>query len=202
VEYSYRKSRIEVKIKEAFKKLKRYGNFFIFILTLLVTYLLVKNQEYISSLRVYGYIGGFISGMLIPFGWVAIPAFTTLFMLGKGLDTWTLTFTGTSGALMSNLFLLYWSRSLLKNMEFLKKVRKEIWLFFVRSHFRNVVKSRYSHYIVPALASFIFASPLPNQWGITLLSLSEYETWKIILFVILFSFLEVFFTVNLGKILQ
>jgi hypothetical protein len=67
-------------------------------------------------------------------------------------------------------------------MEFLQKVKKWIWLISVKSELRKIIKSKYSPYIVPALASCIFASPLPNPWGITLLALSDYKIWKIFLF--------------------
>jgi hypothetical protein len=163
VKYSYTRRRIEVRVEKILKKLRRYTNFFLFLLTFLITYFLVKNQEYIFSFKLYGYLGGFVSGIFIPFGWVAIPAFTTLFMLGKELDTWILTFLGTMGTLTSNLYLIYWSKSI-SRMEFLLKIKKQLWLFTVRSKLRRIVRFNYLHNIIPALAGLIFTSPLPNQW--------------------------------------
>ncbi|MDI6806981.1 MAG: hypothetical protein QMD14_04190, partial [Candidatus Aenigmarchaeota archaeon] len=108
-----------------------------------------------------------------------------------------------TGAMISNLLLLWWIKStLLRNVGFLQKLKKWVWFVTVRSKLRILVKSKYSSHIIPILAGFIFATPLPNQWGIALLALSGYRVRVIVLPILLFSFIEIFFVVSLGRILS
>ena len=154
----------------------KYPKFLLLFITFLIAYLLfyertnLKFHDFVISL---GYMGTFIAGMLFAYGFTAAPATAILLILAKEQNIFLAGFIGGFGALVGDLIIFNFLRYSLDDE--IKKLSKEKIVLYINHKTPNLFKK----YLVPVIAGFIIASPLPDEIGVSLLAASRTISIKI-----------------------
>ena len=154
----------------------KYPKFLLLFITFLIAYLLFYERNYqpfhdfIASL---GYIGTFLAGAMFAYGFTAAPATAIFLILAKEQNILLAGFIGGFGALIGDLIIFNFIR-----YSFADEVEKLSNEKVVKYINHNTPKS-FKHYLLPVVAGFIIASPLPDEIGVTLLSASRNISLKI-----------------------
>ncbi len=196
--YSYKRSRVLVKLKKLWRGFFGVKDFLLLALGLTLAYVLLRNPSWIVSLSSWNYGAAFLAGILLPLGWTAIPAIALLLLLAKNLSFWWLILIAFSGSLVGNSYLTYCvSRTITRSQEFIDRVKKRVWLFLSRRGFLGRLRVfGSSEKLLPFIVSLNVILPVSNQWGISLLKVCGYDEKKSLLLVSSVTLLEIF-TVSL-----
>lgn len=203
--YSFETRQRERKVESVIKQLKKfhwkYRNLIFLIMSIAIAYFLFKSQyliDAISELKHFGYIGALIAGMLFTYGLTTAPATAILYMLGKNLNPFLIAILGAGGAVVSDYLIFKFVKD--KLMEEIKTLSEEISNrsrpfsnLILSEQFRVMIwkkisRSRVWKKIIPIIAGFIIASPLPDELGAALFGASKYEPKKFILYSYLLNF--------------
>lgn len=162
--------------KLAVKYVSKYPKFLLLLITLLIAYLIFYGKSYdpfhdfISS---FGYVGTFFAGALFTYGFTAAPATAILLILAKEQHIFLAAFVGGAGALLSDLIIFRFIRHSFAD-EILKLSKENV----IRS-LNKFTPSLIKRYLLPVLAGFIIASPLPDEIGVSLFAASKSISMKI-----------------------
>jgi len=145
----------------------KYPKFTLLLLTLLVAYFIFYGKTYLplhDLLISLGFFGIFIAGMLYAYGFTALPATAVLLILSKDQNIVVAGLIAGFGALIADLLIFKFIRSSFKDE--VDKMFQEKIVRFIGNHTPNFLKK----YLVPVLAGFIIAAPLPDEIGVTLMA--------------------------------
>src|SRR3989338_6129996 len=154
----------------------KYPKFLLLFLTFLAAYLLFYGRDYqpfhdfVISL---GYAGTFIVGALFAYGFTAAPATAILLILAKEQNILLAGIIAGFGALASDLIIFNFVRYSFADE--IKKLLKEKAVLYINHKTPNLFKK----YLLPVVAGFIIASPLPDEIGVSLLAASKSISMKI-----------------------
>ncbi len=154
----------------------KYPKFLLLITTFLIAYLLFYEKTYSpfhDFLISLGYIGTFLAGIFFVYGFTAAPATAILLILAKEQNIFLAGFIGGFGALVGDLIIFNFVRYSLDDE--IKKLSKEKIVLYISHKTPNIFKK----YLVPVIAGFIIASPLPDEIGVSLLAASRTISIKI-----------------------
>jgi uncharacterized membrane protein YdjX (TVP38/TMEM64 family) len=148
----------------------KYPKLTLLLLTFVIAYVLFSWRNVLpfqSELLALGYPSAFILGMLFTYGFTAAPATVFLLMLAKDYNIFLFALIAGMGALTSDLLLFTFIRSSfmdeIKEMSNEKPVKK----------LRHMIHGHLKKYLLPVLAGFVIASPLPDEIGVCLLASSK-----------------------------
>ena len=214
--YSFKKKQREKKVRKFVYGLReiqwKYRNLILLIASIVTAYFLLQAPQFydlVAGLENFGYVGVFVTGILFSYGMTAAPATATLFLLGRNLNIFLVVLIGGTGAVISDYLIFKFVRhKLLKEIKLLsreindrgkpisdlllsEKIRIDIW--------KKISGSRVWKRIIPVIAGFILASPLPGEIGSALLGAVKYERRKFILFSYLLNLAGIFTIVVLAK---
>ncbi len=156
--------------------LTKYPKFLLIFITFLIAYLLFYQRTYpplhdfVISL---GYGGTFIVGALFAYGFTAAPATAILLILAKEQNIVLAGLIAGLGALISDLIIFNFIRYSFADE--IKKLSKEKAVLYINHKTPNIFKKN----LLPVVAGFIIASPLPDEIGVTLLAASRNISMKI-----------------------
>ncbi|MBI2656519.1 hypothetical protein HYX03_02165 [Candidatus Woesearchaeota archaeon] len=142
----------------------------------MIAYLLFYERNYQpfhNFIISIGYVGTFLAGALFAYGFTAAPATAILLILAKEQNILLAGIIGGFGALTGDLIIFMFVRYSLDTE--LKKLSKEKIVLYLNHKTPNIFKK----YLVPVLAGFIIASPLPDEIGVSLLVASKTISMKI-----------------------
>lgn len=214
--YSYAKSKLESQFSNHVKRLKKwkYKNLFLFFLSIVIAYLMLKNEEnlsFLKNLHGLGYISAFLAGLMFSSSLTVAPATALIYTLGSAFNPFVLAFIGAFGSLMADYLIFRFVKYKLVDeikllheevKEFLKPVAKpfipkdlrfRLWLW------QRTVHSRF-RWLIPVIAGFIIASPLPDEFGVTLLGVAKYETERFVLLSYFLNFIGIFLIATVGSL--
>jgi hypothetical protein len=212
--YSFARSKLNNQISNHVERLKKwkYKNLFLFFLSLVVAYLILKNEEslsFLKSLNHLGYISAFIAGMLFTSSLTVAPATALIYTLGSIFNPFLLAFIGAFGSLFGDYVIFKFVRDRLTDEikllyeevdNFLKPVTKPFVpkdLRFKLYLWRRTFESRFK-WLIPVIAGFIIASPLPDEIGIALLGAAKYETERFVILSYILNFTGIFLIASVG----
>lgn len=149
----------------------KYPKLVLLALSFFIAYelFLFVNTDHVNRLIIsLGYAGTFIAGVLFSYGFTAAPA-TALFMFfGQHQVWWVAALVGAAGSVAGNLLIFHIIRysvaDELRQLERTRSVRR----------FERAVPRKLKHFIVPVLAGFIMASPLPDELALSLFALARH----------------------------
>ncbi len=171
----------------------RYHNIILLSASVIAAYYIMRNevaQELISGLGDLGYIGAFFGGLLFSYGLTTAPAFAILFLLGKSLNPIVIALIGAMGSVVSDYIIFKFVRDRLsRDIMFLLKD------LGIRLHILKVHRWKS---LVPILAGFIIASPLPDELALALLGGVHFDTRKFIAYAYAFNAIGIFFIAAAG----
>ena len=154
----------------------KYPKLSLFISSLVVAYLLLSYRSFAplhNTIILLGYFGTFLTGILYAYGFTAPPATVILLILSRDQNIVFAGLVAGLGSLLSDLIIFFFIRhSFADEIERFSKEK-----FFQRISIK--ISSTLQRYILIALASFLIASPLPTEIGVTLMaSLKSMSTRK------------------------
>ena len=157
-------------LSHEFKHIAKYPKFLILFVTFLIAYLLFYGRTYepLSNLLLEtGLVGAFVAGMFFSYGFTAAPATAILLMLGKQQHILAAGLIGGLGALCGDLIIFKFIRFSLANE--IKRLSKEKFARYMNRKTPSLLKA----YLLPIVAGFIIASPLPDEIGVSMLASSR-----------------------------
>lgn len=184
---------------KSYKRKFKYHKLTLLLVTFIFAYLLFAGRnfpvfnELILSL---GYPGIFVSGMLFSYGFTAAPATALLLIFAKEYSLLWAGIIGGMGAAVSDILIFQFIRVTFK--EEINQLSKEKIFQYVH----RKTPPWLLHYLLPFLAGFIIASPLPDEIGVSLMASTTKIPLKIF---ILISFIlntaGIFIILGIGKII-
>ncbi|MDP3765912.1 MAG: hypothetical protein Q8R04_05350 [Nanoarchaeota archaeon] len=154
----------------------KYPKFLLLFITYLIAYLLFYQRTYppfhdfVISL---GYGGTFIVGALFAYGFTSAPATAILLILAKEQNILLAGLIAGFGALVSDLIIFNFIRHSFADE--IERLSKEKAVLYINHKTPNIFKK----YLLPVVAGFIIASPLPDEIGVSLLAVSKNISMKI-----------------------
>ena len=158
----------------------KYPKFLLLFITFFIAYLLFYGRNY-SPLNDFiistGYFGTFLAGVMFAYGFTAAPATAILLILAKEQNIFLAGIIGGLGALVADLIIFNFIRYSFADE--IKKLSKEK----IVKYFNGKLPSILKEYLLPVVAGFIIASPLPDEIGVSLLA--AYKTISIRIFFVI-----------------
>ncbi|MEM5829736.1 MAG: hypothetical protein QW040_03165 [Candidatus Aenigmatarchaeota archaeon] len=176
----------------------KYKNLFFLGLSTFIAVFSLRNvfaremlTSYLSSL---GYFGTFVAGIFFTYGLTAPVAASVFILLSKTVNPFVASILGAFGAVLGDYLIFRFVKfNLVKEIDDLMSKGgiklKEIRL---SGKFRK---------IVPVIAGFIIASPLPDEIGSALFGLSEFETKRFLYFSYFLNLIGILSLILLGKVI-
>jgi uncharacterized membrane protein YdjX (TVP38/TMEM64 family) len=151
-------------------------------------------KNLISSLGGLSYLGAFVAGIFYPHGLTVPLSVAVLIAVAKTTNFLIASLLATFGAVIGDYIIFKFVKDRL--LEEIEDLLGEYGQYFKRLKTSKRFKS-----LIPVLAGFIMASPLPNELASALFGIAEYKTRKFILFSLIFNFIGIFLIVCLGIII-
>ncbi len=153
----------------------KYPKFLFLFLSFLFAYLILSNGE-LLFLRVelvnLGYFGTFLAGIFYAYGFTAGPASAVFLLNAKTQNILISGVVGGFGALIADFIIFKFIRySFIEEIEMLSK---EKFVVKIRSLFSPLMRK----YLLPLIAAFVIASPLPDEIGVTMMAASRHISTK------------------------
>lgn len=135
-------------------------------------FIFVETEALYPVLFSMGYLGTFIVGILFSYGFTAAPATALFLIIGQEQTWWIAALVGAAGSVLGNVLIFHFVRySLADEIERLEKTRS-------LRRIEHAVPRRLKHFIIPVLAGFIMASPLPDEVALSLLMFTHHISTK------------------------
>jgi hypothetical protein len=190
-------------LKNIIRKIK-YPKLILLIVSIFFGYLIYKDQNgfnFHAIIQKLGYIGTFLSGLIFVYGFTTAPAIAMLLVQSSFQNFWAAGIIATIGVLLGNLAIFKVLKFSLENeLDDLAKNRYFCWfLDKIKGHIPLFVRA----YIFPALAGFISATPLPDEFAVALVSKSKDISITVFsLFAFTFSTFGIFIILLIGKMIS
>ena|SRR3989338_4535408 len=153
-------------MNKSFPKMK-YPKFSLLIFTFVVAHILFVGQSFLplrNFLLSLGYVGAFLAGILFVYSFTAGSATAVLLLIAKEQNIILAGLVAGLGALIGDLIIFKFIRhSFADEIEKLSKEK-------IVLHIHNKTPYMLKKYLIPLLAGFIIASPLPDEIGVSLLA--------------------------------
>lgn len=160
-------------LKKILLKIK-YPKLILLAISIFVAYLIYKDENnfhfhaYINS---FGYFGTFLVGVIFVYGFTAAPAVAMLLIIGQTQNFWLAGMVATLGTWIGQIIVFKALKISVENeLDALMQNSFFRWFFDkISRHIPNFVQV----YILPALAGFIAATPLPDEFAVALVAKSR-----------------------------
>lgn len=147
-----------------------YHNLTVFLASIIFAYLVFYTSVFhvfFERLGTLGYFGVFLIGIVFPSSFTVIPATAALVLFAHQLSYIYVAIVAGIGATLGDYIIFRFAReSLVKDIE-------SLFRGFSGKRLRHLMKSKYFGALTPLLGALILISPLPDDWGIELLSASK-----------------------------
>ena len=216
--YSYNRSKVNRKLETTFGEIKKFQwkhhNLILLFISIVAAYFILTFKPIISlihGLSYFGYAASFVLGMLFTYALTAIPATAALYNLGENFNPFLIAFIGAFGSVISDYLIFRFVRDRLmveikllskeinnlteplSNLVSTKRMRIIIW--------KKISSSRIWKTLVPVIAGFIIASPLPDEIGVAIFGAAKYEPKKFIIISYCLNFVGILVVTSVAKIL-
>jgi hypothetical protein len=125
-------------------------------------------KELIMHLGKFGYIGAFIAGVLFSSTFTIATGSVILVTLAQYLPIPFVVVIGVIGALTGDFFIFKFVKNDVEDE--IKPIYNEL---LDKSHIKKILHTKYFSWTLPVLGTFIIASPLPDELGISLMGLAQ-----------------------------
>lgn len=216
--YSYNRNRVNRKLERTVGEIRKfewkYHNLILLIVSVIVAYFILRFKpvlSFIHDLSYLGYVAAFIFGMLFTYALTVIPATAVLYNLGHQLNPILIALVGAFGSVVSDYLIFRFVRDKLmgeikllskeinqltrpmSSLVFSEKIRVVIW--------KRISRSKIWKVIIPIVAGFIIASPLPDELGAAMFGAIKFEPKKFLVFSYFLNFIGILTITSLARIL-
>ena len=129
----------------------------------------------------FGIIGVLISGILFGYAFTAAPATASLISFTNYYNPLIISLIGATGTMIGDLIIFHF---------FKKGLPNEIENLIKKSKIEKLRKSK-TRWLIPGIAGFIIASPLPDEVGISLLGITKFSTRKFMFLAFILNFIGI-----------
>ena len=209
VNYSYRKSKVNNEINKTVKKVRKFEwkhrNLIIFFVSILLAYAIVKSpaiDNLIQNLQNFGYVGAFVAGSMFTYAFTTIPASAVIYKMGSYLHPLPVALIGAFGSVISDYLIFHLVKTKLmdeiklltceirnltkpvSHLPFTKEITYLVW--------KKICRTKRLRILIPVVAGFIIASPLPDEIGIAIFGAAKFEPKKFVMIAYLLNFAGIF----------
>lgn len=163
-------------IHTAREYLAKYPKFLLFFIIVMVSYIVFSNGSSLPlkhAIISLGYTGTFLAGIFFAYSYTAAPATALFLVLAKEQNLFIAGIIGGLGALIGDLVIFSFISISFKDE--IRKLAHEKIVIYLDQKFPYKIKK----YLIPIFAGFIIASPLPDELGIALLTISQHISMKL-----------------------
>lgn len=149
----------------------QYPKLILLCLSIIFAYVLFQADfftEFAEKLNSHGYISIFLAGFLFAYGFTATFAVGFFISLAPQVNIFLAAFLAGVGALIADLFIFRFIRSSFSD-EF-DKLKLTFLFQKIHALFDDHLSDRLKKYVLWTLAGFLIASPLPDEFGVSLVS--------------------------------
>jgi len=175
----------------------KHQNLIFLIVSLIVAYVLIGStsvHETIKGIGSFGYVGSFFAGMFFTYALTAAPASAALFVLGNTLRTpFIIAVIGACGAVISDYIIFRFVRDRL--MKEIRTTEREIFGHEIKL---KINQNGLAAKMIPILAGLIIASPLPDEFGVALLTAVKIRTRSFIQYSFILNLLGIFIITSIA----
>lgn len=178
----------------------KYKNITLFALSLIFAFGISRYEPLhalLLNLGDLGYIGAFIAGLLYVSTFTVGIGAVILLILAEKLSLIELVIIGGLGGVLGDLTIFHIFRDNLS--EEISSVYNHI---DSKHHFIKLLHSKYFSWTMPVLGAIIIASPLPDEFGISLISISKMKTYQFMLITLVLDILGVFLIVSASRFIK
>src|SRR3989344_1576191 len=149
----------------------KYPRLMFFILTIIVAYLLFQNpqwQEFIHSLKQFESVGVFIAGFFYSFGFTALFSAIFFLSIAKDVNIIVASIAGGLGCTLADYLIFRFTKiSFHKEFNHLSKTKLLRW---INKIILKIIPKKVEKIILITFSCIVIASPLPDEFGVTLLT--------------------------------
>ncbi len=185
--------------KEFIRKYEfRYGNLSVLLFFSFLAYALITPpyidllQDWIRELGTWGYLGILIAGSFFTYALTTPVAIVTLFVFGEFYHPLVIASIGAAGAVISDMIIYTFFRKRLSSKA--SKIGKAL---SRRIHSR--LAKRIGRSLIPLLAIFILASPLPDELAAAIMGSMRFNTKKFLIISYIANFIGIFLIATFGS---
>ena len=132
-------------------------------------------HTFLAGVGQEGYLGAFLAGLFFASTFTVAPALVVLYALAHALPTMPLALVAGFGAMLGDFMLFRFVR------DRLTPEWQPVFTRLAGSEFGRVFASPFFASLVPVIGAIFIATPLPDEVGVSILGLSQLESWKILL---------------------
>ena len=136
-------------------------------------------NNFILSLGKFKIMGVLISGALFGYALTAAPATASLISFTNTINPLIVAFIGATGTMIGDLIIFHF---------FKRGLPKEVKTIFKKSKIEKIKKSKWK-WVIPGIAGIIIASPLPDEVGIALLGVTNFNNNSFMLLAFVLNFI-------------
>ena len=177
----------------------RHKNILFVCLGIFAAILLSRNEVFHSALLHLGtfrYLGAFLAGILFVSTFTAPTGILMLLILAQRYTPIEIGLIAGVGAVVSDVLIFHFVRDDLANE------LEGLYTRFTGSHFRHLLHTKYFRWTLPVVGAIIIASPLPDELGVSLLSISKMKLPQFILTSFCLHSLGIFLVVSSSAFLK
>ncbi len=170
-----------------------YKNLTYLFLSLLFSFVIFHNQffqNFIFHLGKLGYIGAFFAGMLYASTFTLATGIAVLILLAKNLSVVEICLIAALGAVVSDLMIF----RLVRNKGLADEV-KHIFNHFGGVKFPHLLHTKYFSWSLPVIGALIIILPIPDEFGVSLMGISQMTTGQFIIMSFLLNTIGIFLLV-------
>ena len=149
----------------------KYKNLTFLFISLIFAFFLGRYEpfhQFLLNLGGYGYIGGFIGGMLFVSTFGVATGIVILLVLAEKLNIFALGIIAGSGGVLGDFLLFRFVRDRL-----IDEVGPIYDSMDHNHHLVKILHTKHFRWLFPVFGAIIIASPLPDEVGVSLLGISK-----------------------------
>lgn len=154
-----------------FFKNYKYKNLTFLLISVLVTIILLGNENFHSfllHLGNLGYFGAFLAGVMFISTFTVAIGTVILLVLAESLSVLEIAIVAGFGAVIGDLVVFKYVR----NKGLVDEVMS-IYKYFGGHNIRHLIHTKYFSWTLPVIGALIIASPLPDELGVSLMGISK-----------------------------
>jgi len=176
-----------------------YKNILLVCIGILAALGLSRVEAFHSALLHLGtfrYFGAFFTGMLFVSTFTAPTGIIMLLILAQRYTPIEIGLAAGAGAVLSDILIFHIVRDNLANE------LEDLYKQFRGAHLAHLFHTKYFRWTLPVLGAIIIASPLPDELGVSLLSISKMKLFQFILTSFCMHSLGIFLVVSSSAFLK
>jgi len=179
----------------------KYRNLIYLVISFVAAYFILRTDaivSFIHNLGLLGFPAAFIAGMFFTYGLTTVPATVAIYSLAQAFNPFLIAFIGAFGSVVSDYLIFRFVKDRLAGeiimlSKEINRIRKPISSLVLEEEmiirtWKKISKSKIWNVLIPVIAGFIIASPLPDELGAAMFGAIKFDLKKFIVISYLLNF--------------